>query len=230
MKRFFKYELIEIVQDGQITTYTATEIASGRPVLFHMLTNALDVAARDELLQKAQSLKGAANGESGILDAGEYVGFRYVVTEVLDTFMDLPAGIELRSAEVAAGVTQPQTVSVTSDQHAERGRLPARQEGKPVSLAAHTDGGSDSVPSQSASSGSDSPGMGASKKVDISKDETVEFKLGELSRATQQQEPSAEDPVMPQPTAERSDKQSARDDKADDWLQLARPPRTVWLV
>ncbi len=220
MKRFFKYELIEVVEEGPITTYSATEIASGRPVLFHMLTNTLDVAVRDEIIQKAQSLKGAANGESGIVDAGEYIGFRYVVTEVLEEFMNLRAGIVEQAAQLLVGAAR--AVNSAQESHSGDATSAAGPGEKPISSPALTPGSHDAAPLRSAASGPDSSSAGSGKKIDISNDETVEFKLEELSRATKGQESSTEEGDVTAPAREEPAVESGVAEKTAVWFQLAR--------
>jgi tetratricopeptide (TPR) repeat protein len=103
MKRFYKYELLDIVRDGSVTTYSAREIASGSPVLFHMVAPGMDATAREDLLGKARSLvRGPSQPDSSVLDVGEYVGFRYVVTEVVDAFTNLSEWVDRQHGLVSA--------------------------------------------------------------------------------------------------------------------------------
>ena len=91
MRRFYSYELRDLIQDGPIVTYDAEEIASRRKVYVHLLTDDLDEPEKSALLQEADSL--ASVGTTDIFEAGEYAGSAYVVTAASETFARLREGL-----------------------------------------------------------------------------------------------------------------------------------------
>lgn len=76
MSFFHKYELVRLLREGQSKSFEARERASGKPVLFHMLSpESLGGAVRlDESLRRLA-------GSPQVIEVGEFAGAPYLVTE-----------------------------------------------------------------------------------------------------------------------------------------------------
>ena len=88
MSFFQKYELLRLLHEGEAKTFKALERATGRQVLFHMLTG--DQRKPGSLLEKVQRLRGAP----GLIEIGEFANSPYVVTEYSERFTKLSEWLE----------------------------------------------------------------------------------------------------------------------------------------
>jgi tetratricopeptide (TPR) repeat protein len=103
-----KYELGDLVLHGPTKTYRATEIASGRPVMVHLLEGHHDYSTLERFLRKLKWLEAGppGNDSRGVLEVGGDAGAPYVVTEVLEGFESLPQWVEQQCREASEQATQ----------------------------------------------------------------------------------------------------------------------------
>ncbi len=90
-----KYELDDVVLDGHIKTFRATEIATRRPVFVHLFERG-DGASREALLRKVRSLQADRPFAKTArrLDLGSFNGVAYAVTDVIGSFTSFEDWLE----------------------------------------------------------------------------------------------------------------------------------------
>jgi hypothetical protein len=103
-----RYELLELDRDDGVKTFQAHEIPTGRPVKVHLFS-APRAPYQAQLLKKIEQLP--ATERSRILDRGNHLGTRYVVTDGLADYKGLfewvteslkPPGARRRATEMRA--------------------------------------------------------------------------------------------------------------------------------
>lgn len=86
MSFYQRYELARLVREGEVKSFSGTQIETGLPVLLHMLDG--KVAA--ELRPVIERLR-ITSGRADILETGDFAGSYYVVTTFIQPFEGLSA-------------------------------------------------------------------------------------------------------------------------------------------
>ena len=97
-----QYELLGLIAKGPTKTFKANEIATGRHVFLHLFDAQSDRGAQDSLLEKLDFLvlTPPSSGPLPVLDVVRSSEHRYVVTEVLEPFINLETWIETHYQEI----------------------------------------------------------------------------------------------------------------------------------
>src|SRR5215207_4309323 len=97
-----KYKLLKQITEQGVTSYTAVELAGGRPVMVHVL----DDSSRALLAQ----LDGLPSPEQAkVIDVGDVDGTMVIVTQFLQGFEGLAQWI---SARAGGGLRRPMSAAV----------------------------------------------------------------------------------------------------------------------
>lgn len=94
-----KYELEKLVHDGPVKTFQAKEIASGKPVFLHLLSDEL-IQSNESLIDRTESLRRLSESaaQQPVLEIGP--ANDYVATEVLESFQGLENWVDTAYARV----------------------------------------------------------------------------------------------------------------------------------
>lgn len=97
MNFFKKYELLKMLQDGEVKSFQATERETSRPVMFHMLQDEKSDPAGEPLGVRARRI-------GSVIEVGEFGGTTFIVTEPIDPFTNLRDWIERQVPAPAIGI------------------------------------------------------------------------------------------------------------------------------
>src|SRR5438876_1134476 len=127
MSIYERYELLGIVNEGPVKTFSARQIQSGQPVAVHLLIAYTDP---QNLMQKVRALPDPARCD--VIEFGDHEGTPYVVTTEwrrMVTFPEWVHAVSMSSGAPAAAAAPPPVP--TSDRFAKAGnwRIPVSEFG-----------------------------------------------------------------------------------------------------
>lgn len=102
MSFYKRYELARLIQEGDAKTFSAVEIATGRPILLHMLTPsvAMPMASVREIVARAER-------NPQVLEVGEIAGSYYIASATVDGFQSFRKWVDSLPPAAAVEPSRP---------------------------------------------------------------------------------------------------------------------------
>ena len=102
MSFYKRYELVRLIQEGEAKTFSAVEIASGRPLLLHMLTASATLPATS-----VREIVARSEHHPQVIEVGEFAGSYYIAAEASDGFVSFRQWLDAPPAAPAVKPVEP---------------------------------------------------------------------------------------------------------------------------